>query len=80
MEDQIITSIDGRTKLLKKKDELIEELKTLEEEEDIEKEVALEERDQTTASPSNKKKEAQEKMDENQEYYEKALNRLRNYA
>lgn len=46
-----MTAIDGRTKLLKKKDDLIEELKQLEEEEALEKEVALEERDQTSSSP-----------------------------
>lgn len=35
MEEQILTALDGRTKLVRKKQELIEELKELEEEEEL---------------------------------------------
>jgi hypothetical protein len=35
MEEQILTALEGRTKLIRKKQELIEELKELEEEEEL---------------------------------------------
>ena len=80
MEEQILTSIDGRTKLVSKKQELIDELRQLEEDEEFEKEEAEEERDHTGASPEPRNLSPDKKSELSLQYYEKTLKRLEDYA
>jgi len=80
MEEQILTSIDGRTKLVSKKQELIDELRQLEEDEEFEKEEAEEERDHTGASPEPMNLSPDKKSEASLQYYEKTLKRLEDYA
>lgn len=67
-------AIDGRQKLQAKKDELTEELKQLEEEED----VFNQDEEGTTGSQSPNKKQKQ-KEDASQKFYENNLRRLQNH-
>lgn len=81
MEEQILTAIDGRTKLVSKKQELIDELRQLEEDEEFEKEEAEEERDHSGASPEPTMNMSPDKKSEaSLQYYEKTLKRLEDYA
>lgn len=67
-------AIDGRQKLQAKKDELTDELKQMEEEEDMFNQE--EEGTSGLLSPSKKQK---QKEDESQKFYENNLRRLQNH-
>lgn len=71
MEEQIIMALDGQARLFKKKDELTEELRKLEE-------MEAERRDEN-GKIKMKQSAAEREVQENQEYYEAMRKKLSDY-